>query len=62
MNWSCKVPKNVPFLNSFFKDLEVFIKGALDLVNRINAMRKLSMSKYYLDQFQVSNKLASRLS
>lgn len=53
--------KNLPFLNSFFKDLEVFIKGALDLVNRINAMRNLSTEMFPL-QPQISNELASRLS
>lgn len=42
---SCSLP--FLFLNSFFSDLDVFIKGALVLVNKIKAMmRFLSIGLY----------------
>lgn len=52
--------ESLPFLNSLFKDLDVFIKGARDLVNRINAMRRLFCHSYLFNSYS-GCKLASRL-
>lgn len=41
-----------PFLNSFFSDLDVFIKGTRDLVNKINAIIRLVSIRFGFNRLQ----------
>lgn len=46
------------FRNSFFSDRDVFIKGARDLVNRINAMLLKSLPLTVIGSYTLANRLA----